>query len=82
MSALLFSAFDVTTQVFYRASLSAAIVNLKPIVPGREDFKIESCIMRRTDDSINQMFSSFLLEPFHVSLILMVLFNVRCYEIL
>ena len=38
MTALLFSTFEVTTQAFYRASLSAAIVNLKPIVPGRMDF--------------------------------------------
>ncbi|KAH9486378.1 Bis(5'-nucleosyl)-tetraphosphatase [asymmetrical] [Psilocybe cubensis] len=33
-SKLLFSTFEVTTQAFYRASLSYAIVNLKPIVPG------------------------------------------------
>lgn len=35
MTPLLFSTFEVTTQAFYRASLSYAIVNLKPIVPGR-----------------------------------------------
>ncbi|KAF9486344.1 diadenosine 5',5'''-P1,P4-tetraphosphate asymmetrical hydrolase [Pholiota conissans] len=34
MAALLFSTFEVTTQAFYRASRSYAIVNLKPIVPG------------------------------------------------
>ncbi|KAF5312834.1 hypothetical protein D9619_002713 [Psilocybe cf. subviscida] len=34
MTPLLFSTFEVTTQAFYRASLSYAIVNLKPIVPG------------------------------------------------
>ncbi|KAF8203770.1 diadenosine 5',5'''-P1,P4-tetraphosphate asymmetrical hydrolase [Pholiota molesta] len=34
MAALLFSTFEVTSQAFYRASLSYAIVNLKPIVPG------------------------------------------------
>jgi bis(5'-adenosyl)-triphosphatase len=34
MSKLLFSTIDVTRQVFYRSSLSFAIVNLKPIVPG------------------------------------------------
>jgi len=33
-SKLLFSTIDVTRQVFYRTSLSFAIVNLKPIVPG------------------------------------------------
>jgi bis(5'-adenosyl)-triphosphatase len=31
---LLFSTIEVTKQVFYRSSLSFAIVNLKPIVPG------------------------------------------------
>ena len=35
MSTLLFSTFDVSRQAFYRARLAAAIVNLKPIVPGR-----------------------------------------------
>jgi len=34
MTPLLFSTFEVTSQAFYRASLSYAIVNLKPIVPG------------------------------------------------
>jgi len=34
MVPLLFSTFEVTSQPFYRASLSSAIVNLKPIVPG------------------------------------------------
>ncbi|PPQ64307.1 hypothetical protein CVT26_002190 [Gymnopilus dilepis] len=33
-SKLLFSTFEVTSQAFYRASSSYAIVNLKPIVPG------------------------------------------------
>jgi hypothetical protein len=32
---LLFSTIEVTRQAFYRSSLSYAIVNLKPIVPGR-----------------------------------------------
>jgi len=31
---LLFSTFEVTRQAFYRTTLSYAIVNLKPIVPG------------------------------------------------
>jgi hypothetical protein len=35
-SAILFSTIEVTRQVFYRTSLSYAIVNLKPIVPGRK----------------------------------------------
>ncbi|KAH7914756.1 HIT-like domain-containing protein [Hygrophoropsis aurantiaca] len=34
MVPLLFSTIEVTRQVFYRTSLSYAIVNLKPIVPG------------------------------------------------
>ena len=38
MTPLLFSTFEVTSQTFYRASLSFAIVNLKPILPGRKDF--------------------------------------------
>lgn len=33
---LLFSTIEVTRQAFYRTALSYAIVNLKPIVPGRE----------------------------------------------
>jgi hypothetical protein len=35
MSRILFSTIDVTSQVFYHTNLTAAIVNLKPIVPGR-----------------------------------------------
>jgi hypothetical protein len=32
---LFFSTIEVTKQAFYRSQLSYAIVNLKPIVPGR-----------------------------------------------
>jgi hypothetical protein len=32
---LFFTAFEVTRQVFHRTALAYAIVNLKPIVPGR-----------------------------------------------
>ena len=32
---LFFSTFEVTRQTFYRTALTYAIVNLKPIVPGR-----------------------------------------------
>ena len=32
---LFFSTIEVTKQAFYRSALSYAIVNLKPIVPGR-----------------------------------------------
>ncbi|EOQ98823.1 Bis(5'-nucleosyl)-tetraphosphatase [Wallemia ichthyophaga EXF-994] len=34
MAKQLFHKFDITSQSFYRSSLSAAFVNLKPIVPG------------------------------------------------
>ncbi|EKM48405.1 uncharacterized protein PHACADRAFT_214815 [Phanerochaete carnosa HHB-10118-sp] len=34
MSKLFFSTIEVTRQAFYRTSLTCAIVNLKPIVPG------------------------------------------------
>ncbi|KAJ7083612.1 diadenosine hydrolase [Mycena belliarum] len=34
MASLLFSTIDVTRQAFFRSSLTYAIVNLKPIVPG------------------------------------------------
>lgn len=35
MSKLLFSSIEVTRQAFYRSAQAFAIVNLKPIVPGR-----------------------------------------------
>lgn len=35
MSKILFSTIEVTRQAFYRTPLTCAIVNLKPIVPGR-----------------------------------------------
>ncbi|KAF9446111.1 diadenosine 5',5'''-P1,P4-tetraphosphate asymmetrical hydrolase [Macrolepiota fuliginosa MF-IS2] len=34
MTSLLFSTFEVARQAFYKSSLSYAIVNIKPIVPG------------------------------------------------
>ncbi|KAI0639210.1 HIT-like protein, partial [Trametes polyzona] len=34
MAALRFASFDVSRQAFYRTRLTAAVVNLKPIVPG------------------------------------------------
>ena len=46
MTPLLFSTFEVTAQAFYRASLSFAIVNLKPIVPGRKNFAKKDDILR------------------------------------
>lgn len=44
MSRLLFSTFEVTNQTFYRATKSFAIVNLKPIVPGRKCSNFQTCI--------------------------------------
>jgi hypothetical protein len=50
-SGLFFSTIEVTRQAFYRASLSYAIVNLKPIVPGRKQllaiFRLQFNIMAR-----------------------------------
>ena len=42
MKSILSSTVEVTRQVFYKTSLSYAVVNLKPIVPGRELFDTES----------------------------------------
>jgi hypothetical protein len=39
MASVLFSTIEVTTQVFYRTSFAAALVNLKPLVPGRASLK-------------------------------------------
>jgi hypothetical protein len=35
-SSLLFSTFEVSKQAFFRTATTAGIVNLKPIVPGRQ----------------------------------------------
>ncbi|KAJ8702114.1 Dinucleoside triphosphate hydrolase [Pleurotus ostreatus] len=48
-SRLLFSTVDVTKQVFYRSSLSFAIVNLKPIVPGHVLVIPTRVVTRMTD---------------------------------
>lgn len=42
MSKILFSTINVTNQVFYRTSLAAAFVNLKPLVPGRKPIPLPS----------------------------------------
>lgn len=36
MTPVLFSTIEVSRQVFFRTATTAAIVNLKPIIPGRE----------------------------------------------
>jgi hypothetical protein len=85
MTPLLFSTFEVTAQAFYRASLSFAIVNLKPIVPGRKDFtkRFKIISMNRANSLfLIQMFSFFQIELFRVSLILMVLSEIPCHDII
>ena len=49
MSKLLFSTIEVTRQVFFRTQLSYAIVNLKPIVPGRKHCQLFSLYAMLTD---------------------------------
>jgi len=41
---LFFSTIEVTKQAFYRSALSFAIVNLKPIVPGRASSAIDRLV--------------------------------------
>lgn len=48
---LFFSTFEVSRQAFYRNSFSYAIVNLKPIVPGRMSMSW-SCLLELTQVSI------------------------------
>jgi len=58
-SSLFFSTFEVSRQAFYRSSFSYAIVNLKPIVPGRMS---QSCLLELTQISLHfQMFLLYLL---------------------
>ncbi|KAL0951699.1 hypothetical protein HGRIS_008375 [Hohenbuehelia grisea] len=46
---LLFATVEVTSQVFYRSSLSYAVVNLKPIVPGHVLVIPNRVVTRLTD---------------------------------
>ena len=48
MPPLLFSTIEVSKQAFHRTALSAAIVNLKPIVPGRMS-AFQSCVLLGRD---------------------------------
>ena len=41
---LFFSTIEVTKQAFYRSALTYAIVNLKPIVPGRASSTTDSLV--------------------------------------
>ena len=71
--ALLFSTFEVTTQSFYRSALSYAIVNLKPVVPGRKPQQLSP----KNDNNhsyrnLNQMCLSSQTDPFPGSRISMV----------
>ena len=45
---LFFSTIEVTKQAFYRSALSYAIVNLKPIVPGRASSLISTGSLTRS----------------------------------
>jgi len=45
---LFFSTIEVTKQAFYRSALSYAIVNLKPIVPGRASSVLD-CLVHKID---------------------------------
>lgn len=56
MNRFLFSTIDVSRQVFFHTTQSFAIVNLKPIVPGRK-FLFDFCD-GRSHLTYDQMFSS------------------------
>ncbi|KIJ54348.1 hypothetical protein M422DRAFT_25269 [Sphaerobolus stellatus SS14] len=60
LAPLLFSTIDVTRQVFYRAALSFAIVNLKPIVPGHVLIIPNRPVKRLADLSHEEVSSLFL----------------------
>ncbi|KAK0446386.1 uncharacterized protein EV420DRAFT_1570390 [Desarmillaria tabescens] len=53
-TSLLFSTIEVTRQAFYGSSLSFAIVNLKPIVPGPRPL-IQSALKVLTPHQLPQM---------------------------
>ncbi|KAK0208659.1 diadenosine 5',5'''-P1,P4-tetraphosphate asymmetrical hydrolase [Desarmillaria ectypa] len=58
-TSLLFSTIEVTRQAFYRSSLSFAIVNLKPIVPGHV-LVIPTRVVRRLTDLNDTELSSLM----------------------
>lgn len=57
---ILFSTFDVTRQSFFRTSLSFAIVNLKPIVPGHVLVCPMRVVKRFADLTVDEVSSLFL----------------------
>ena len=65
MSSLVFSTFEVTRQAFYRNTLAYAIVNLKPIVPGRKHVARlwRQYTMMQSNFSVAQMSSLYLHVP-------------------
>ncbi|KAG5724528.1 Bis(5'-nucleosyl)-tetraphosphatase [asymmetrical] [Termitomyces sp. T112] len=65
MNTLLFSTIEVTRQAFYRSSLSYAIVNLKPIVPGHVLVIPTRPVARLSDLDDNEL-SSLMLSVRHV----------------
>ncbi|KAI0735376.1 diadenosine hydrolase [Earliella scabrosa] len=65
MSALFFSTFDVSRQAFYRSRLAAAIVNLKPIVPGHV-LVIPTRVVPRLSDLKQDELASLMASVQHV----------------
>ena len=57
-----FAQFVVTTQVFYVSKLSAALVNLKPILPGHSLVIPRRNVPRYTDLSSEEVADLFLRE--------------------
>lgn len=60
MKSIFFSTIEVTRQVFYRSPLSYAVVNLKPIVPGRVYF---SCLQYSPNVAKYLYFTDVLVLP-------------------
>ncbi|KAH9855442.1 HIT-like protein [Lenzites betulinus] len=66
MSSLLFASFDVSRQAFYRARLAAAIVNLKPLVPGHV-LVIPTRVVPRLADLKHDELSELMISVQHVA---------------
>ncbi|CAG8725551.1 6563_t:CDS:2 [Acaulospora colombiana] len=60
-STLLFSTFEVSRQAFFRTATTAAIVNLKPLVPGHVlviPTRVVSRVSDLTNDEVSSLFSA------------------------
>ncbi|KAI0824157.1 HIT-like protein, partial [Trametes gibbosa] len=66
MSSLLFASFDVSRQAFYRSRLAAAIVNLKPLVPGHV-LVIPTRVVPRLADLKHDELSELMISVQHVA---------------